>query len=267
MINVIVPITNNAEKYVESLSQLSLRSDVNLVIGITESLNKAVNLNFPNAKTKVFDDKSKKEEILNSLQYLLEDGKTLICRRPFSIKEYKEFTQTNAAIVFGKEKKENRIKALFQMLGQDFMQLVLGVKPFGGDFSLICFDEDMTSVLRQAENFSYSTRVDRWKGVEKVAVEVENHEKVKVENNKKNILTLLFLALGAVILGALVTTLVAVFAKVTIIIGLLLACLDIICVVTAFFCLFSLYFNSKIGQKHFAYAREIVVREENNEKN
>ena len=64
MINVIVPITNNAEKYVESLSQLSLRSDVNLVIGITESLNRAVNLNFPNAKTKVFDDKSKKEDDL-----------------------------------------------------------------------------------------------------------------------------------------------------------------------------------------------------------
>ena len=80
-------------------------------------------------------------------------------------------------------------------------------------------------------------------------------------------MTLLFLALGAVILGALVTTLVAVFTNVTIIIGLLLACLDIICVVTAFFCLFSLYFNSKIGQKHFAYAREIIVREENNEKN
>lgn len=267
MINVIVPITNNGEKYIESLSQLSLRSDVNLVVGITESLHKTINLDFPNVKLKVFDDKSKKEEILNSLQYLLEEGKTLICRRPFSMKEYKEFTQTNASIVFGKEKKENKIKTLFHMFGQEFMQLVLGVKPFGGDFSLICFDEDMTSVLRQAENFSYSTRVDRWKGVTKQAIEVENYEKVKVENNKKNILTLLFLALGAIVLGSLVTTLVAVFAKVTIIIGLLLACLDIICVVTAFFCFFSLYFNSKIGQKHFTYAREIVVKEEDNEKN
>ena len=175
MINVIVPITNNGEKYIESLSQLSLRSDVNLVVGITESLHKTINLDFPNVKLKVFDDKSKKEEILNSLQYLLEEGKTLICRRPFSMKEYKEFTQTNASIVFGKEKKENKIKTLFHMFGQEFMQLVLGVKPFGGDFSLICFDEDMTSVLRQAENFSYSTRVDRWKGVTKQAIEVENY--------------------------------------------------------------------------------------------
>ena len=139
MINVIVPITNNGEKYIESLSQLSLRSDVNLVVGITESLHKTINLDFPNVKLKVFDDKSKKEEILNSLQYLLEEGKTLICRRPFSMKEYKEFTQTNASIVFGKEKKENKIKTLFHMFGQEFMQLVLGVKPFGGDFSLICF--------------------------------------------------------------------------------------------------------------------------------
>ena len=113
MINVIVPITNNGEKYIESLSQLSLRSDVNLVVGITESLHKTINLDFPNVKLKVFDDKSKKEEILNSLQYLLEEGKTLICRRPFSMKEYKEFTQTNASIVFGKEKKENKIKTLF----------------------------------------------------------------------------------------------------------------------------------------------------------
>lgn len=269
MINVLIPIVEKPEKYIQILSQLSLRRDVMVFVGTTKSNALKYDFNMPNIEVKIFEDGSKKEEILNALQPYLMNGKTVICRRPFSIAEFNSLVSSDASIVFGKKKVKKKINEFFTNIMQMSTSSILGVKTFDGDYSILCFDEDMTQVLSQVENFSYATRVDRWKGVRKEAIDAENNEKdikIKYENNKKNILFLTLVAILAVVLGVVVTTCVAIFAKVTIIIGLLLACLDIICLVTAFFCLFSLYFNLRVGQKNFDRAKEIFM-EDKDEKN
>ena len=266
MINVLIPIVDEPEKYIQILSQLSLRKDVLVFVGTTKAINEKYNFNMPNIEVKVYENGSKKEEILNALQPFIIDGKTVICRRPFTINEFNSLIGSNASIVFGNEQGNKKIKTFFFNIMQSLTSLILGVKTFDGDSSILCFDEDMSQVLVQVENFSYATRVDRWKGVQKETIKTEVDTKVKYENNKKNILSLTFIPILLILAAATITTCVAVFTKVTIISGLLLFCLDMICLIIAFFCFFSLFFNMRIGQKNFSKAKEVVV-EVKSEKN
>ena len=108
------------------------------------------------------------------------------------------------------------------------MRLCLGVRLYDGDTSAIYFGEDLATVLAQSNNLSYSSRVDRWRGVEQSSVIVEG-EPVKTEVDKKENIKYLLYGLLTLMLGVAVTTVVAIFAKVSVIIGLFLFCLDAIC--------------------------------------
>lgn len=269
MINVIIPIVENPKAYTEIITQLSLKRGLQIIVGITETLSKEVDFNFSNVVQTIYKDGSRKEEIINSSQKYLVEGELVIARRPFSLKEFNALFSSPASITFVKGKPTNKITTFFKNLCYSLVKLIFGVRLFEGDSSLIRFDEDLTLVLSQAENFSYSTRIDRWKGVAKQAIDVESLTSTKNEVNKKSSIMLLIYSLLSIATGAVVTTCVLLFARLSIIIGLLIVCLDVLCLMTAFFCLVSLAFNNKIGQKNFGFAipvenEKLIIKNDEN---
>ena len=66
----------------------------------------------------------------------------------------------------------------------------------------------------------------------------------------------------AIIIGVVVTVVVSLYARVNIIVGLLLFCLDVICLATALILLVMIIFNNTVGKKNFGYAEEILNDED-----
>lgn len=254
MINLIIPINKNVESYTQGITKIALNSDAQIYIGITEDLASKLDLNMPNVDITIFEKGSKKEEILLSMQSLLTHQKTIIARRPISLEEFLELKNSKAQITYCSQGKSNKIKSYLNKLWQSLTRLLFGIKTFGGDTSLIAFDKDVVDILAEAENFSFATRVDRWKGFSQNTIEAKAAP-VRFERNKKNTAMLLLCAILPFAIAAILTTCLALFAKLSIITGLLLACLDILCLSTTILSLFVLLLNSKIGQKNFKKAQ------------
>ncbi len=254
MTNLIIPINKNVESYTQGITKIALNSDAQIYIGITEDLASKLDLNMPNVDITIFEKGSKKEEILLSMQSLLTHQKTIIARRPISFDEFLELKNSKAQITYCSQGKSNKLKSYLNKLWQSLTRLLFGIKTFGGDTSLIAFDKDVVDILAEAENFSFATRVDRWKGFSQNTIEAKAAP-VRFERNKKNTAMLLLCAILPFAIAAILTTCLALFAKLSIITGLLLACLDILCLSTTILSLFVLLLNSKIGQKNFKKAQ------------
>ena len=131
---------------------------------------------------------------------------------------------------------------------QKLTKLILGVKMYAGDTSAILFNKDFAEMIIHSENLSYSTRVNRWKAIKQAVITVKGEgDKVKIDkalNVKYSVLAALLVAVGAV-----VTSMVCVFADVSIIVGLLLFCVDAICVAVAFILIVMLMFNNMTGKR------------------
>ena len=262
MTNLISPITENVEGYLAGINKIALNSDAKIFIGITENLAEKLNLNFPNVDITVYEKNSKKEEILNAMKTLLPSGKVIICRRPISFEEFNDLKNSSAQITYCENQKSGRIIKYLKDFWQLITKSIFGVKTFQGDNSLIAFDDDIAEVLSNAENFSFATRVDRWKGCSQDKVSAKGAP-AKVEQNKKYNAMLMLAIFLPLAVGAILTTCLALFVKISIIAGLFLACFDFICLGIAFFCLLLLIFSLTIGQKNHKTAIEIVKENEN----
>ena len=256
MINILIPITQIAKGYKKIIADLSSNEEAEIFIGVISSQKNALQYpNRDNIHVIEYDNSAKREEIINSMQKYIQVGELFIMRKPITYNEFKDFLKNDMDIVVCKTNL-SPIKKFFFMIWQKILRLCLGVRLYDGDTSAIYFGEDLAAVLAQSNNLSYSSRVDRWRGVDQGSVIVEG-EPVKTEVDKKENIKYLLFGLLALILGAAVTTVVAIFARVNVIIGLFLFCLDAICLAVFLLLLVVIIFNTVVGKKKFSSALEL----------
>ncbi len=261
MINVVVPIVHNAKSYKKVLSSLVNVDNINVLIGVVSSqMSVLQTLEGDNIYYVEFKDGSNREAIINSLQKYIGDGALLIMRKPILPNELSEFLNTDKDVVVCK-RNMSTVKNLFLQLWQKILRLCLGVRLYEGDTSVIYLGEDIATVISGTRNLSYSTRVDRWRGLVHGSVIVQG-EPVKTDKDIKLNIKYALIALLAIIIGVVVTVVVSLYARVNIIVGLLLFCLDVICLATALILLVMIIFNNTVGKKNFGYAEEILNDED-----
>lgn len=255
MINVLVPVVENAEEFLKSVKGICNLTNVQIIIGVTHSIAGKNDFKVPNAIVKEYEDGVTREEMINALQPLLLGEAVFIARKPFTKEEFDNFTSQREQIVVCKDRPKNKFVSFFKRIWRKIVKAVFGVKFFEGDPSLIYFNEELGGVLTNINNFSYCTRIDRWRGTTKTAVET-SYPNVKPQQDKALNLKLILSAVAALIIGAVTTTLVCIFAKVTIVIGMLLACLDLICLSIFTFLLIAYTFNMQVGHKNINKIKE-----------
>ena len=261
MVNVIIPITNNAKRYKKILSSLSRANNVVVLVGVVSNqINELNFLDSENIYIIEFQDGSKMEEIINGLQKYISVGSIMIMRKPISENEFNSFVNNNKDVVTCRRNLSS-FKAILFNFWQKILKTFLGVRLYEGDTSVIYFAEDIASVILSSSNLSYNSRVDRWRGVEQGTVIVEG-EGVKTETDKKANIRNLIISLIAIAVAVSVTTVVSIFARVNLIVGLLLFCLDFIALAIVLILLVITLFNNIVGKKQFGYALEISQNEE-----
>lgn len=266
MLNVVVPIVNNAKKYRKILTSLTNLNGVNVFVGFVTNQKQELNgIDGDNFNFIEYQDGSHREEIINSLQKYIGDGPILIMRKPISVNEFNAFVNTKKDIVTCKRDLTS-FKYFLMNIWQKILKLCLGVKLYDGDTSVIYFGNDISSVILNSSNLSYNSRVNRWKGVEQDTVLVEG-EPVKADKDKKSNINSAIISFIALVIGAVVTSVVCVFATVNIIVGLLLFCLDAICLCIIAILLVVTIFNNTVGKKQYGYAVEKEQTDENEEDN
>lgn len=261
MVNVIIPITNNAKRYKKILSSLSRANNVVVLVGVVSNqINELNFLDSENIYIIEFQDGSKMEEIINGLQKYISVGSIMIMRKPISENEFNSFVNNNKDVVTCRRNLSS-FKAILFNFWQKILKTFLGVRLYEGDASVIYFAEDIASVILSSSNLSYNSRVDRWRGIEQGTVVVEG-ESVKTETDKKANIRNLIISLIAIAVAVSVTTVVSIFARVNLIVGLLLFCLDFIALAIFLILLVITIFNNIVGKKQFGYALEISQNEE-----
>lgn len=261
MVNVVVPITNNAKRYKKILSSLSRANNVVVLVGVVSNqINELNFLDSENIYIIEFQDSSKMEEIINGLQKYISVGSIMIMRKPISENEFNSFVNNNKDVVTCRRNLSS-FKAILFNFWQKILKTFLGVRLYEGDASVIYFAEDIASVILSSSNLSYNSRVDRWRGIEQGTVVVEG-ESVKTETDKKANIRNLIISLIAIAVAVSVTTVVSIFARVNLIVGLLLFCLDFIALAIVLILLVITIFNNMVGKKLFGYALEISQNEE-----
>lgn len=261
MLNVVVPIVNNSKRYVKLLTSLSNVNGVNVFVGyVTSQKNDLLSVEGNNFNFIEFKDGSHREEIINSLQKYLGEGAILILRKPITMNEFNSFANTKRDIVTCR-RTLTKIQSFFMGLWQKILKLCLGVKLYDGDTSAIYFGDDISSVVLNSSNLSYNSRVNRWKGVDQDTTVVEG-DKVKADKDTKTNINSMIISLIALLIGVVVTTIVSIYATVNIIVGLLLFCLDVICLSVILIFAIMTIFNNIVGKKQYGYAVEVMDEED-----
>lgn len=258
MVNVIIPISKNPQDFVKILDRLGNLESVFVHVGICDSEYDALVNQIgqsDNVYVHAFADGADREEMINSLQSLIGNGPLMIMRKPITMEEFNRFISQNKDVVTC-ERGFGKFKAFMFMIWQKILKLFLGVKLYDGDPSVIYFSPEISAVISQSGNLSYSSRVDRWRGIAQSTVETKSPP-VKTVVNKKNNINFIIFAVVSLLVASTVTTVVCLFAKMSIIIGLLIACVDIIAFAIALIMVIMIAFNSVVGKKHFDRAFEI----------
>ncbi len=258
MVNVIVPIIDKRMKFDKILTKLSENEDVRVIVGINEDIYSDVVMSVGESENMIFvkfQKGSKREAIINALQKYVVRGSILIMRKPITIDEFERFALSKQDITTCKRNYNTFLNFIFNVW-QTLIKFILGLRQYEGDTSVIYLSEDISAVMSASGNASFSTRANRWRGLEQTTIDVKG-ESVKAEYDKKDIIKCALIACLALIVGVVVTTCVSVFCNVSIFIGLLLICLDFICFAIAVIMIIILIFNLIVGKKSFGNALEI----------
>lgn len=254
MINVLVPITTFSTKYKEILLELADEEDVNLLVGISNKIKNEVAF-IPNEKVFIYDDCFDKESILNALFTKVKEGSLVVMRQPITMKEFQKLLSNGEHIVTCK-KQRNPVKAFFFKIWQKILKAFLGVNLYNGDTSVVYFSEVLLPILFESGNLSFASRVDRWIGVDKGS-EPLSCEQEKYNPDKKAITKYCIFANISLLIACLVTTFVCVFANVGIVLGLLLFCIDAICLAIILILVTIIIFNCSVGRRNVETAIEV----------
>lgn len=219
MINLIVPIVENAEKFEEFVNKHNGK-DVKIFVGIIDGLKDKFKPKSKNVEIHVFANKSKKEEIINSLHSCkMQNGRIMLVRRPLTDEEFVALSTSSKDICTLKARHNGFVSA-FKRFAKKIVRRFFGFTYFE-DISAICYKENMFELLSVCNNFSIATRINRYVGVEVDEVLTET-KPVKREYNKMASVSLLcmwiLLFLGSVA-GAIC---VGIFTKTRVLIVVLL---------------------------------------------
>lgn len=252
MINVVVPITGNAKDFYSILERLGNISTANVLVGICESEYGDLKLHlraYENISVFMYADGTHREQMVNALQYNIEEGSVMVMRKPITMEEFNRFISQKKDVVTC-ERGMGKIKSFLFMIWQKILKLILGVRLYEGDSSVIYFSEEVSAVLAQSSNLSYSSRADRWRGISQGTVATKG-KPVKTPKNKKRDFYYILCCVLALVLASAITTVVCLFAKMSIIVGLLVACLDIIAFAIVCVVCVMIAFNNVVGRRRF----------------
>lgn len=250
MINLIIPILDeNKDKYKSLLTKLDGYEDLNVFIGTQEK-----NIEFfkeyqesDNIMITAYADDSSREGMINSLQKFIGGGSIIILRRPITLEELEKFMNCRRDLATCRVER-GKIKGFLFNIWQSLLKLLLGVRQYEGDTSVVYLSEDIATVVNESGNLSFSSRVNRWRGVQQSTVEV-NGQPVKNEVDNKSIVKFSIIAAISIIIGLVVTLAVCLTTEVGVIAGLLIVCLDVICLAVAFLSAVIAIFNKRVGAK------------------
>lgn len=259
MINIIVPITDkNKEKFQSLLTRLDGQEDIKIYVG-TENKNHEISQIFEesdNVYVSQFEDGANIESMINFMGKFIGNGSTIVLRKPISIDELNKFLNCKHDLATCSVVR-SKLKGFIFNLWQAILKLCLGIKEYEGDTSVVCLGEDISSVVAQSGNLSFATRANRWRGVEQTTIEVKG-EPVKKEIDKKTIIKYSLVAGSSLLLGIIVTTIVCLLVNVNVLVGLLLICLDLICLAITLLTTIITVFNARVGQKKVKEVNEII---------
>lgn len=255
MVNIVIPIVSNLKSYKKLLSTLNGAEDINVLVGVCSSMASQIHLNSENIFIIEFEDGSSRESMINSLQKYLVEGSVLILRKVITVDELYNFLKSKKDVVVC-ERQSNIFVKFFIFLWQKILKMILGLKLYEGDTSVIFFNDEISSVLFSTNDLSFATRVDRWRRIEQSTVKVEG-KAVKTDIDYKSILKFIMISILSLAVAVSVTVCVSIFVPVTIIIGLLLFCLDVICLSILAIMMVLIIFNVIVGKKHFENAKEV----------
>ena len=194
--------------------------------------------------------------MINSLQKYIGAGSVLIMRKPITVDEFNKFVVSKKDVVTCR-REGNKLQYFMFKVWQKLLKFFLGLKEYKGDPSVIYLGDEISAVMSASGNLSFSSRVNRWKGIEQSTVPMSSG-KVMSEYDKKDIFLYSIVSILAVVIGVVVTTCVSVFTNVTVMIGLLLVCLDVICAAVGLIMFIILLFNLSVGKKVVKDAVEII---------
>lgn len=262
MLNVVIPITSNIEKYYDFLNGIADAFDIQVCVGVShkyyqELINRYQYID--NFKLFEFDNREGKEQMINAMQDYLENGSIMVLRKPISLKEFEKIIKSESDIVTCK-KSRTTVKTFFFKIWQKITKVLLGVKTYAGDFSMVYFNDDIADVVMRTGNLSYSSRVNRWKGIRQGVITTDAPADKLEKDHALNVKYLLF-AIALFAVGAVVTAIVSIFVKMTIIIGLFLFCLDAICASIGGILLIMMIFTNMTGKKQ--YGKAIIMNKIN----
>ncbi len=254
MFNIIFPVIDDFESNAEYIKKL--KTDGNILVGVTEEGAKFFKFKKAGMIVKVFKNKSYKEQIINSLQQYLEDGKILILRKQLTADEISSFFSSKADITVCAKKKRGKIAELFYKLWQKIIHLLFAVTFFDGDVSAVCFSERLSSVIQNIPNLSSVSRINRWKGVS-VGVVATKTKPVKKEYSriKNNVMLICWLTL---FLGTIASIAVYyVFKPVTFLSVLLWIAMLLVSGLGAIIAVAIFALTIKSGKRYFSKAEEV----------
>lgn len=257
MINVIVPVVDKVEGYQNFFKQTQ-SADIKFFVGIKRSLAKELTLT-NQMEVHVFDDNVKKEEIINALHSCkLIEGKIMIARRPLSLEEFYALSQSQSDITTLKAK-HGKLRTWLKNLAKSIIKKFFAFTYFE-DISAICYGEDMFELICVCPNISMASRVNKYVGVS--IEEIETAQKpVNKEYNKPwtiGKLTLWSLFAIASIVGGIMVFL---FAKVTVIVAMLVILWYVVAIMLWFVGLINFARTLSVGDLRFAKAQEVYVEQ------
>ena len=130
------------------------------------------------------------DEVINSLINKIE-AKKLVLVREFDNNNFDPIYNVYCGVkkdnhICILSKKQNKVKAFFVKIWQVVIHFLFGYYLMEGSLAYVAFGEVPFDVLKQTDNPSLYTKIDRWSGVEINRIEASSMPKVKFKPKLKN---------------------------------------------------------------------------------
>ena len=147
MINLIIPITENLEEYVEFIKKHNDKQ-TKIYVGLTEDLHKSWT-KIPGVEVRVYKNESNREQILNALHKIpKKKGGLFVVRRPLTDEEYENLV-TSEYDVATLYRKQNRFVTFFKNLARTIIRKIFAFSYFD-DISAVMDAGAQAGVLQPA---------------------------------------------------------------------------------------------------------------------
>ena len=170
MINLIIPITENLEEYVEFVKKHNDKQ-TKIYVGLTEELHKSWT-NIPRVEVHVYKNEANREQILNALHKIpKKKGELFVVRRPLTDEEYENLVSSEYDVSTLK-RKHNKFVSFFKNLARTIIRKIFAFSYFD-DISAVRYSEDMHELVESFPNLSMASRINRYVGLDVEEIETD----------------------------------------------------------------------------------------------